>query len=102
MGLFSRVLIIRLGQLFGDDQLGDVYSVTQQVRYGLFGMFCSSVWVSVTRQNTTMYRQSYTVLLETSLLKTYYFKDSYRNKISVGLGAWNVGSIKYLLVWSEW
>ena len=47
VGLFSSVLIVRLGQLLGDDQLGNVDTVTEQVRDCLLGMLHCTIRVPV-------------------------------------------------------
>jgi len=49
MSLFASVLRVRLGQLFGNDQLGDVDPIAQQVRYSLFGVLNGSVWITVNK-----------------------------------------------------
>lgn len=53
VGLFARVVCCCTGQLLGDDQLGDVYAVAQQVRDDIFGMGHCTIRVPETMDSVT-------------------------------------------------
>ena len=55
MRLLACVLVPRLGQFLGNDQLGDVYSVTEEVRDGLLRIFHGALWIPVKTLNILAY-----------------------------------------------
>jgi hypothetical protein len=46
VGLFASVLLVRLGQLLRDDQLGDIHAVAQQVADDFFRVLNGAVRIS--------------------------------------------------------
>lgn len=57
VGLFPRILAVCLGQLLGDDKLGDVHTVTQQVGDRLLGMLHCTIRVPVSANIHTITQQ---------------------------------------------
>ena len=53
--LLACVLVPGLGQFLGNNQLGDVYSVTEQVRNGLLRILHSALWIPVKTLNILAY-----------------------------------------------
>ena len=45
MRLLGGVVLVGLGELLGDDQLGDVDSVAQEIGYVLLGVFHGAIWI---------------------------------------------------------